>query len=150
MSCFDISYRRGRSARADILAHLKSCDGDFSPPLHTYTELGEYSAKIARRAVTFEAWRGDILAGLVAAYLNDPEARAGFITNVSVLKEFERRGIASRLVADALEYARAKGFETVSLEVPVDNAATIRFYRKFGFARMEGGKGGWVRMRAVF
>lgn len=147
MSCSDISYRRGGATRAQILEHLEECDADFSPPLHTYADLPDYSAKIAGRAVTFEAWSGGVLAGLVAAYLNDPEGRAGFITNVSVLRGFARRGIASRLVADALDFARAGGFETVSLEVEASNGAAVGLYEKLGFERAEGGDGRRVRMR---
>lgn len=123
------------------------CDRDFSPPLHTYVDVEEYSTKIAERAVRFEAWNGDTLVGLVAAYLNDIEARSGFITNVSVLREFTHRGIGTRLVLEALKYARAEGFEAVSLEVAGNNALAIRLYEKLGFARMEGGDGGRIRMR---
>jgi GNAT superfamily N-acetyltransferase len=83
----------------------------------------------------------------VAAYLNDRKTRSGFITNVSVLREFTRRGIGARLVTEALEHARAEGFETVSLEVSDNNSVAIRLYEKLGFARTEGGEGGRVRMR---
>lgn len=146
MSCSDISYRRGTARRSDILAHLERCDADFSPPLHTYVELPEYSARLAERAETFEAWAGGRLAGLVAAYLNDPEGRAGFISNVSVLGEFAGRGLASRLVADALARARELGFETVALEVEADNAAALRVYEKHGFAPAGPGAGGRLRL----
>ncbi|MEA2879141.1 MAG: hypothetical protein QOF14_4337 [Hyphomicrobiales bacterium] len=147
MNCPDIFYRSGSTTKAEILAHLMKCDRDFSPPLHTYVAIEEYSTKIAAHAVRFEAWNGDTLVGLVAAYLNDREARSGFITNVSVLREFTHCGIGTRLVTEALEYARAEGFETVSLEVTGDNALAIRLYEKLGFARTEGGDGGRVRMR---
>lgn len=147
MNCPDISYRSGSTTKAAILAHLMKCDRDFSPPLHTYVDVEEYSTKIAAHAVRFEAWNGDTLVGLVAAYLNDRETRTGFITNVSVLSEFTHCGIGTKLVSEALEYARAEGFEAVSLEVPGNNALAIRLYEKLGFARTEGGNGGWVRMR---
>jgi ribosomal-protein-alanine N-acetyltransferase len=147
MNCSDIFYRSGSATKAEILSHLMKCDREFSPPLHTYADVEEYSTKIAARAVSFEAWNGETLVGLVAAYLNDPEARSGYITNVSVLREFTRCGIATKLVAEVLEYARAEGFETVSLEVTDNNAVAIRLYEKLGFARAEGGDGGRVRMR---
>jgi ribosomal protein S18 acetylase RimI-like enzyme len=103
MNCPDIFYRRGSATKAEILAHLIRCDRDFLPPLHTWVDVEEYSTKIAARAVRLEAWKDETLVGLVAAYLNDREARSGFITNVSVLREFTRRGIGAKLVTEALE-----------------------------------------------
>jgi ribosomal protein S18 acetylase RimI-like enzyme len=147
MNCPDIFFRNGSTTRAEILAHLMKCDRDFSPPLHTYVDVEEYSTKIAARAMRFEAWKGETLVGLVAAYLNDREARSGYITNVSVLREFTHRGIGTKLVTEALEYARVDGFETVSLEVTGTNVVAIGLYEKLGFARTEGGQGGRVRMR---
>jgi ribosomal protein S18 acetylase RimI-like enzyme len=147
MNCPDIFYRRGSTTEVEILAHLMRCDHDFSPPLHTWVDVPEYSTKIAARAIRFEAWQGETLVGLAAVYLNDRETRSGFITNVSVLREFTRRGIGARLVTDALEYARAQGFDRVSLEVSHNNSAAIRLYEKLGFARTQGGEGGRVRMR---
>lgn len=146
MNCPDIFYRRGSTTKAEILAHLTRCDRDFSPPLHTWVDVERYSTKIAARAVRFEAWQGENLVGLVAAYLNDREARSGYITNASVLREFTHRGIGTKLVTEALEYARAEGFETVSLEVTGTNVVAIRLYEKLGFVRTEGGQGGRVRM----
>lgn len=147
MNCSDIFYRSGSATKAEILAHLMKCDREFSPPLHTYADVEEYSTKIAARAVSFEAWNDDTLVGLAAAYMNDPGARSGFITNVSVLKEFTHRGIGTKLVTEVLEYARAKGFENVSLEVPGNNAVAIGLYKTLGFARTEGGDRGRIRMR---
>ncbi|MHB8270344.1 GNAT family N-acetyltransferase [Bradyrhizobium sp.] len=147
MNCPDIFFRSGSATRAEILAHLTKCDRDFSPPLHTWVDVEQYSTKIALRAVRFEAWQGETLVGLVAAYLNDRETRSGFITNVSVLREFTHRGIGTRLVTKALESARAEGFETVSLEVTDNNLVAIRLYEKLGFVRTEGGQSGRVRMR---
>jgi len=99
MSCEGIAFREGTATREDIQAHLEACDADFSPRLSVKVDIGEYSRKISARAQTFEAWFGDTLVGLVAAYMNDSLTRSGFITNVTVAKAFMGRGIASIAVS---------------------------------------------------
>ncbi len=93
-----IEFREGTATKEDIHAHLEECDGGFHPKLSLKVDIGEYAAKIRARARTFEAWSGEKLVGLVAAYMNDRATRTGFITSVSVATSFVGRGIASALL----------------------------------------------------
>ncbi|MDD6214374.1 MAG: ribosomal protein S18-alanine N-acetyltransferase [Firmicutes bacterium] len=56
------------------------------------------------------------------------------ITNVAVLPEFRRKGIASTLVKKIIE--EAKDAETITLEVRESNEPAIRLYERFSFKRM--------------
>src|SRR5438046_2814866 len=98
MSSGGIDFREETATREDIQAHLQACDNDFIPNLGLKVNIAEYSKKIRARAKTFEAWSDKNLIGLVAAYLNDRDTRTGFITSVSVAKQFMGRGIASKLL----------------------------------------------------
>src|SRR3954471_2863915 len=127
-----LQYRRDTATTDDVLAHLTRCDADFTPPLSTRLDLGDYAAKLAERAARFEAWDGDQLVGLVAAYVS-PGAPEAFISNVSVVCELRGRGAAAALVADCIDRARGSGAATLKLEVATADRAAGRFYEKLGF-----------------
>lgn len=55
----------------------------------------------------------------------------GQITNIAVLPEYRKNGIASRLLKKVMEHS--KGAEQIILEVRESNAPAIGLYEKFGF-----------------
>lgn len=57
----------------------------------------------------------------------------GYVTNVAVLPEYRRKGIASKLLEFCLKYATEKQLSFISLEVRKSNASAIKLYEKFGF-----------------
>jgi len=132
MNADSLDFKVNACTEEDIRSHLSGCDRRFTPPLSDRVDIGEYSRKLRLGAVTFEAWNGESLVGMVAAYI-DTRTRSCFITNTSVLPEFSRRGVAAKLLAACLERARAEHVETVSLEVSQDSHPAIRLYTKFGF-----------------
>jgi ribosomal protein S18 acetylase RimI-like enzyme len=137
MNCEGIEFREGTATQADIQSHLEGCDGNFSPRLSLKVDIGDYSRKISAKAQTFEAWFGNSLVGLVAAYLNDRSARRGFITNVTVAKAFMGRGIASVLLSRCLDRSKQEGMEAIGLEVSFEKREAIHLYEKLGFAELE-------------
>jgi ribosomal protein S18 acetylase RimI-like enzyme len=136
MNCDAIEFREETATRDDIQAHLEECDTDFSPNLSLKVNIHEYSTKIRTRAKTFEAWSGKALVGLVAAYMNDSRTRAGFITSVSVAKDFIGRGIASALLDRCLEKSRQEGMKTIRLEVGLKSPEAIQLYKNLGFSEI--------------
>jgi GNAT superfamily N-acetyltransferase len=129
-----ILYAANRSAIRDITAHLLHCDAYFVPPLSSRVDIEAYAAKIASQSERFEAWAGPALAGLVAAYCNDPSRHAAFITSVSVLPERRGAGIATRLLRDCIEHARGAGFTLLGLRVGRSQTTAMRLYGKCGFS----------------
>jgi ribosomal protein S18 acetylase RimI-like enzyme len=132
-----LRYTVNTSSAKDILLHLVSCDKIFDPALSTRVDLNAYASKLYENAVRFEAWSESELVGLIAAYFN-PDSMAGFITNVSVLKEKLGKGIASALMQDCIKYAGERGYHEIALEVMKNNDTAIGLYRKFLFT--ESGK----------
>ena len=53
----------------------------------------------------------------------------GYVTNVAVLPEYRRRGIAQRLISAQLE----NEMNFITLEVRKSNTPAIRLYEKTGF-----------------
>jgi ribosomal protein S18 acetylase RimI-like enzyme len=129
-----IEFGLNKAFTAEIAEHLLRCDFDFVPPLSDRVAICDYAKKIASKATRFEAWSGDKLVGLVAAYCNDQEKCIAYITSVSVLREWTGNGIAARLLKQCIEYAAASGMRQISLEVASDNMPAIGLYEKSGFA----------------
>lgn len=128
-----IVHRRDTGTQEQIAQHLRLCDAQFLPPLSARASIEDYAAKIANLAVRFEAWSGDSLVGLTAAYANDLVSRIAFITSVSVVPEWSGRGIGTRLVRDCIRYAKLNNFRRIELEVAMAQGAAIHLYEKCGF-----------------
>ena len=129
-----VKYLLNKASAAEIAEHLSRCDSYFVPPLSPRVEIRDYAKKIKDEATRFEAWSGDTLIGLVAAYNNDQEGSLAYITSVSVLPAWMGNGIAGLLVKQCVEHAKTSDARQISLEVASDNAAAIQLYRKSGFA----------------
>jgi len=142
MSSNKIEYKVGEAKHIDIVEHLKTCDSSFSPVLSSYVNIEDYSKKIKNNAVTFEAWIGNELVGLIACYLNDKENLDGYITNVSILEIYSARGIGKQLLINCEKYSSNQNFKSLSLEVEASNDRAISLYSKNSFAldRKVGGK----------
>jgi ribosomal protein S18 acetylase RimI-like enzyme len=139
-------YKINSATVDEILAHLIDCEGNFTPPLNQKVEISLYANKIFNKSVTFEAWSNGTLVGLVASYFNSSEGQHAFITNVSVIKEYGKKGIASELMSRCIKYATKHNFKRITLEVFNENKELINFYKKFSFEEFEK-KGDYLVMR---
>lgn len=128
-----IDYKIKSASVAEITEHLKAASKFFIPPLHETVDIDKYSEKIFNLAETFEAWSDGKLIGLIAAYLNDFKNKCGFITSVSVNKEFMSQGISSILIDMCIKNAIEKKMKEVSLEVHQLNDKAIALYKKKDF-----------------
>ena len=128
-----VEFCLNRATAAEIAGHLSRCDADFMPPLSGRVEIDGYAHKIADRATRFEAWIDGVPIGLVAAYCNDSERRTAYITSVSVLQEWQGKGIAAQLMGQCIGHVKKLGFKYIELEVSGDNVGAARLYEKMGF-----------------
>ncbi|MGF6268086.1 ribosomal protein S18 acetylase RimI-like enzyme [Lelliottia nimipressuralis] len=128
----EIRFRKNSVVTADVIAHLNRCDKFFVQNLTAKTDIISYSAKVVLHAKCFEAWHKMTLVGLVAAYF-DSETRNGFITNVSVIPEFQQNGLASQLLKQCINELQDAGAIRIRLEVDQHNHVAQRLYYKYGF-----------------
>jgi len=128
-----LEYRIGHASETEIAAHLRACNSIFLPPLCSQVDVSSYSQKIVDKAQRFEVYVNTTLVGLVAIYCNLPDRRTAFITSVSVLPSFQRRGIASRLMHDCITHVKLLGFAKIELEVEYNNERAIALYAQHGF-----------------
>jgi ribosomal protein S18 acetylase RimI-like enzyme/protein-L-isoaspartate O-methyltransferase len=115
-----------------IQRHLNDCSASFVPNLNSYVDIVEYSKKLDKHAVLFTEFDNDTLIGLVAAYDNS-ENKFGWITNVSVHPNYSRKGIASKLLIECIEYFKNKNYTSIFLEVYSSNQSAISLYKKHNF-----------------
>lgn len=128
-----IIYDEKTASLKTVLEHLTKCSNNFVPNLNETVDIGIYSKKIVENSVTFEAWINTELIGLIAAYFNDVKQGVGFITNVSVVKEYFGKGIAHQLLHNCIQYGIIHQFKIISLEVFYQNNKAIQLYKKYGF-----------------
>lgn len=135
--CHRICFTKNHAGPVEVRRHFCGCGGRFLSRLTEKVDIQAYTHKIVKQAVKFEAWEELELAGLLACYCNYKEERVAYITSLSVLPGYRRRGLAGRLLADCVSYASENKFSSISLEVDRENCTAVNFYREVGF-RPEG------------
>lgn len=135
-----IKYERNTAGESQVRSHLEKCDSNFVPRLSEKVDIAQYAKKIIINAVTFEAWQDDEITGLIAAYFNDTKNKNGYITNVSILKQYEGQGIGSQLMKMCIEYAKEINYNNILLEVYKGNNNAINLYTKYGFLKAQSTK----------
>lgn len=128
-------FSRNRCSQNQILLHLHSCDNNFKPALSKRVNLANYSRKILLNAERFEALFQNKLVGLLACYLlplKESSAEA-FITNLSVLKDFENQGVGSALMREMFSFCKKKDVTLIRLKVSNNSSKAYHFYLKHNF-----------------
>lgn len=141
----DISLSLNQSAFDDVLAHLRTCDTTFVPPLSERVELASYAQKLVAHATRVEAWRGKELVGLLALYEGADAGASAYVTNVSVLPTLRSKRIASLLIAKYQYELSDMGIKILKLHVDSGNLAALRLYHRMGFVE-EAGDGARISM----
>lgn len=129
----EVKFCANTSSDMEIADHLSQCDASFVPPLSSRVEIAVYATKLANNAVRFEAWASDKLIGLIAIYCNDEQRSKAYITSVSVMREWQNKGLAQLLLEKCLLHAKSLGFASVELEVHSQNDSALNLYVKNGF-----------------
>lgn len=91
-----------------------------------------YARKLSSNAsfVVIRDMNGNIVA-MIAAYLNNPPLC--YISHVSVLDEYKRNGLFSRMLTLLEKEAMLLNCSIIKLEVKENNAPAIAAYKKSGF-----------------
>jgi len=128
-----IQFTVDRSTAAELITHLLGADSAFEPLLSSRVEIPVYAHKLHSQAVRFEAWLGEELIGLVAAYCNQNSRERAFVTNVSVLFKSQRQGVSNCLMTQCINYANENRFRRLALSVDQRSVPAVALYKKFGF-----------------
>ena len=128
MNYTNIEFSINKADTAELIRHLIECDTVFIPQLSSYVNINEYCNKIRKNAITFESWENEKLIGMIACYMNNTVEKNAFITNVSVLENYQNKKIAKYLMSKLIEQAEKLDFISIELEVFEQNTKAINFY----------------------
>jgi ribosomal protein S18 acetylase RimI-like enzyme len=119
----------------------------FFPPaqmdayLHENFVPEDWAAEMAEGHCTYHlAWADDQPAGYTKLRADKPlhESLAGkkglYMQRLYVMPDWLYAGVGKALLANAVKYARASGFDTLWLQVWKENERAIAFYERNGFA----------------
>jgi ribosomal protein S18 acetylase RimI-like enzyme len=120
-----------KSSEKEIHEHLVKISPFFKPQLNSYVDLKIYSNKIFNKSVRFDCFNENNLIGLIALYISEG---FGFITNISVLPQFQGQGIAQNLLINCVCFVKKiEGIKYLRLEVFHQNKVAQSFYGKNNF-----------------
>lgn len=124
-----------RSATTADFLDLLDIDQESFPEGIAY-DAGELAYFMSRRGADTLVLEhdGDIAAFLIADTRTNQ--RAATIVTLDVRPPFRRLGYASRLLQESEQILKERGVREYRLQVDVNNAAAIAFYRKYGFERV--------------
>ena len=88
------------------------------------------------RSCSFFAWRDKEIIGDVSLTGFPRRMYHRAELGITVLKSEWNKGLGSRLLEMAIEYAKSHGIEIINLEVRSDNFRAIHVYEKFGFRKI--------------
>ena len=73
---------------------------------------------------------GQVVATVMAGY----EGHRGWLNYLAVAPEFQRRGLARQIVAEAERVLRKACCPKINLQIRTSNQAVIEFYRHLGYS----------------
>ncbi|MCE5348308.1 MAG: GNAT family N-acetyltransferase [Bacteroidales bacterium] len=124
----------------EINNYLIKNDLIFVPSLSTRFDINNFAIKLNKYAIHFCAHQEEKLIGFSGCYFNNIKIRTGFISNFSVIKEFQGMGVAKNLLSSIIEYGSRNGFIQIKLQVYISNLPAIQFYTKYGFIEISRNK----------
>ena len=116
-----------KMTKDDIDSVLEIENACFSDPWTYGMFLNELSQDITE-------YRVAVVDGKIVGYMGMYQTLdEGNITNVAVLPEYRRRGIANKLIAEFVKLAQEREFAFLTLEVRKSNLGAIKLYEQNGF-----------------
>lgn len=142
----EIELRTARPEDRDFLHSLSPrLSGVPGPAWHDLAAMEGFQARymaatfaaVDDSSQTLVAWSGD---GRRLGYVHMRPAKdgvteepCGYVSLLAVDKNAEGSGVATLLMAAAEDWARARGYRFLSLDVFADNRRAVDFYKRGGF-----------------
>ena len=126
-----------RAFRASDLDTLWAIDQACFPPGISYSreELAGFIGHKGSR--TWVADEGGCIVGFLIANRQTRAGRAAHIVTIDVVEATRRRGVGSKLMDAAEQWARDKGLPMIYLETAEDNLPAQRFYAARGYRKLK-------------
>ncbi len=118
---------------SEIQQIVHSCKEDMFSSLSD-DFLESLAEKFAKHGCFLTAYQEEKLVGYIAFYCNDNVGKTAFISVIVVKKSFQRIGLGSALINEAIKKSKENGMTKLRLEVDMNNKNAIQFYKRMGFA----------------
>ena len=102
-------------AAIDIENYLNNLDLNFIPQLSKIVNIDKYSRKLADNADHFCLFDENELIGFIAMYCNNLKSKTAFISSVSIHPNYTGRGLAKKVLREAVRYAKENALSTNSV-----------------------------------
>jgi len=132
----------------DLLHELFSLEGDFMPNRAKQMRGLRLILEQPNRGRIFVLRRDGMILGMINLLFTISTAEGGFVVlleDVIVHHDFRHRGYGDKLLTHAIEYARKKDFQRITLLTDRLNEQGQHFFEKHGFFRSK-----MIPMRYVF
>lgn len=117
-----------------LLAIMKEAIESF-PKFKDEAFLCEYSKRLFCNAEFCVAQVDYSVVGICAFYAN--RVPVAYISHIHVCSQYRKNGIGRKMLDVVRDYAKAKGFSKIQLEVRINNTTGCRFYNSYGFSVLE-------------
>ncbi len=132
-----IQIRKFKATIDDIKSYFIENDEIFFEPMQSRLDITKFSEKIYQNADQYWVINDEKKIGFMAIYFNHPTKKFGYITTISIIKEFQGTGLGKRLLEEAKFNATENGFKKIRLQVHSHNIIAQNLYTKFGFEMIE-------------
>ena len=130
-----LKFSYGKLTFEEVREFLLETDKEFPTPLSAHVDIDSYAQKLSEFSDFAICRDEDDIVGMISCYTNNPPA--GYISNVCVKRDFQGKGILSKLFRLLVIKGKEKGIHTVRLEVDENNAKALSVYNHLGFHWVE-------------
>lgn len=132
-----IQIRKFKASIDDIKSYFIYNDEIFFEQMQSRLDITKFSEKIYHNAAQYWVFNNEKKIGFMAVYFNHPTREFGYITTISIIKEFQGIGLGKRLLEEAISHASENGFKKIRLQVHSNNIKAQNLYTKNGFEMLE-------------
>ncbi len=112
---------------------LCEVDKNFPVPLSEKVDLREYAKKLVNKAEICCITEENRILSVAAGYMNNADEEVAFLAVVATSQQARGKGMASALVKEFIDKARARQLKGVHLYTDKRNSSAISIYTKLGF-----------------
>lgn len=128
-------YSFGKLSFEEVWQFLIETNDEFPIPLSLHVDIDAYARKLSTFSDFSICRNQEEIVGMISCYTNNPPT--GYISNVCVKREFQGKGVLSKLFRLLVVKGIEKGIHTVRLEVDENNAKALSVYNHLGFHLVE-------------
>lgn len=121
----------------EIIEYIKGHENDFPIPLSQKVNIDEYVYKIQNNGKMVICYNANQIIALVFYYSNNIEEKKGFISLVSVDKNYRKRGIAKKMLEIVFDNMKKRGMQLCEIPTHSTNQKAINLYTSLGFKQKE-------------